>query len=361
VKLACFLFSTCTVAQLIALPETFPGEQWERPDPVILGVNGDNLKRFAKRVGGDGCIVKDGYLIHEWGNISLNRDWASASKPVLSTMLLLTVAQKKVPSVNHRLAELGWALEPKDQEMTLLQLANMTSGYHLIEKPGAAYAYNDFGIQLLAESLEKIYSQPLNTAALAALAPLKFQDGVVFGSRNDAGAMLSPRDMARLGWFWLQRGRWENLQLIPQEHFTENVKVQVPASMALSEGESKNYLGLESYGGTSNQTAWGPGVYGFCFWFNGKLPSGERMWPSAPEDTFQANGSWNRHTVTVIPSLKMVIVVSKAENPGSFHPGKHDGPVDRYLKLLVEAVPAPKAKAPKAKSKRTPPQTNQGP
>jgi CubicO group peptidase (beta-lactamase class C family) len=325
---------------LRALPETFPQELWERPDPVILGINGDSLKRFSERVGGDGCIVKDGYLIHEWGHINRNRDWASASKPVLSTMLLLAVAQKKLAKVETSVKELGWALQ-QDEDMTLLQLTNMTSGYHLIEQPGVAYAYNDYGIQLLAQSLEKIYAQPLKDAALAALAPLQFQDGEVFGARNDVGAMLSPRDMARLGWFWLHQGRWGKQQLIPQELFAQNVRVHVPASMALSAGEAKDYLGIGSYGGSTNQTPWGPGVYGFCFWFNGRLPTGERMWPSAPEDTFQANGVWNRDTVTMIPSLNLVIVVSRADSPGHFNPGKHDGPVDRNLKLLLDALPPP--------------------
>ncbi len=345
--------------QLRALPETFPQELWERPDPAILGINRDSLKRFSERVGGDGCIVKDGYLIHEWGHISRKRDWASASKPVLSTMLLLAVAQQKLAKVETSVKELGWALQPKDQDMTLLQLTNMTSGYHLLEKPGAVYAYNDYGIQLLAKSLERIYAQPLNEAALAALAPLQFQDGEVFGARNHVGATISPRDMARLGWFWLHQGRWGNQQLIPQELFTRNVRVQVPATMARSAGDAEDYLGIGTYGGSTNQTPWGPGVYGFCFWFNGKLPSGERMWPSAPEDTFQANGMWNRHTVTMIPSRNMVIVVSQADSPGKFIPGNLDGAVNRNLKLLLDALPpatpppTSKAKS-KSNSKSTP-------
>ena len=338
------LLAALTGTQAFALPETFPQELWERPDPVILGMNGDNLKRFAERVGGDGCIVKDGYLIHEWGNFNSPRDWASASKPVLSTMLLLAVAQKKVPSVHHPVAELGWELEHKDKGMTLLQLANMTSGYHLLEKPGEAYGYNDFGIQLLAKSLDKIYPQSLNDAALEAMAPLKFQDGIVFGSRNEMGAMLSPRDMARLGWLWANQGRWGQQHVIPKDLWNENVKIHVPVTIPRSAGETSDYLKIGSYGGSTNQSPWGPGVYGFCFWFNGLLPNGERMWPSAPLDTYQANGMWNRDTVTVIPSLKMVIVVSRATKPGRFDPGKHDGPVDRNIKLLMDALPAVKPK-----------------
>ncbi len=74
-----------------------------------------------------------------------------------------------------------------------------------------------------------------------------------------------------------------------------------------------------------------------CFWFNSKLPSGRRVWPDAPADTFQANGNWNMHAVTIIPSLKMVIVVSGASQE-QFVPGKWEAAGNQRLKLVRSAV-----------------------
>ena len=65
------------------------------------------------------------------------------------------------------------------------------------------------------------------------------------------------------------------------------------------------------------------------WWFN----TGKRIWPSLPEDSFQANGHWNKETVTVIPSMAMV--VAGVGNFGPFRPGP--GPADACMNLLVQA------------------------
>jgi hypothetical protein len=96
-------------------------------------------------------------------------------------------------------------------------------------------------------------------------------------------------------------------------------------------------LKVGSYGGGTDQTQHGPGVYGFNFWFNEKsVATGQRVWPALPVDTYQANGMWNRDTVTVIPSLQMVIAVRGA-NLGPFEPGKPDGVANQNLRLLISA------------------------
>ena len=46
---------------------------------------------------------------------------------------------------------------------------------------------------------------------------------------------------------------------------------------------------------------------------------------------------WNRDTVTVIPSLRMVVAVRGAKL-GAFEPGKEDGAANQNLKLLVESA-----------------------
>jgi hypothetical protein len=46
---------------------------------------------------------------------------------------------------------------------------------------------------------------------------------------------------------------------------------------------------------------------------------------------------WNRDTVTVIPSLSMVVAVRGAEL-GAFEPAKEDGVANQNLRLLVEAT-----------------------
>ena len=225
--------------------------------------------------------------------------------------------------------------------MTFRHLANMTSGYATGDAPGAAWAYNDFAIQLYARSLEKVFAQPLAEAFAARFGALQFEDGAFFGHRNNLGVVASPRDFARLGWLWLNRGRWRGEEIVSEKLFAAEVRPQVPADLprAITAGaKPDDYLGIGSYGGGTNQTPHGPGGYGLNFWFNARTPGGQRVWPAAHADTYQANGLWNRDAVTVFPGLRMVVAVRGAKTPGKFEPGRVDGEFNQNLKLIVDAA-----------------------
>jgi CubicO group peptidase (beta-lactamase class C family) len=332
--------ASCVLAgpRVAAGEPVYPGRSWEIRGPREVGLNGARLDQFAARVGGAGCIVKDGYLVKSWGEATLKRDWASAAKPVLSTLLLFAVAEGRLPSVDARVADLGWDLQPKDRTMTFRHLANMVSGYGRAEPPGAAWAYNDCAISLYARSLEKVFGASLDAALRERLAPLQFEDGSIFSSRDGRGVATTPRDFARIGWFWLNRGNWKGQALLPRELFDACVKPGVPADLPRTQTPGEEYLGVGSYGGGTDQTPYGPGVYGFNWWFNEPVrPGGERGWPAAPADTFQANGMWNRDVVTVIPSLRMMIAFCGG-SLGKFEPGAVASEANENMKLLVEAT-----------------------
>jgi CubicO group peptidase (beta-lactamase class C family) len=323
----------------------FPGASWDLCEPAQVGLDAALLERFATNVGGDGCIIKDGRLVKAWGEQTTHKWWASASKPVLSTLLLLAVQEGKLASVDTPVRSVGWDLSAKDSTMTFRHLANMVSGYACGEPPGAAWGYNDFAIQLYARSLEKTFKQSLDEALKQRLAPLKFEDGSFFGHGNGLSVDATPRDFARLGWLWLNRGRWNGGELLSEKLFDACIKPGVPANLPRTiTKKGEDYLGIGTYGGGTDQTPYGPGVYGFNFWFNGFTPSGERVWPAAPPDTYQANGLWNRDTVTIFPSLRMVVAVRDAK-PGKFEPGRADGKYNQNLKLLIEAHPDNRAES----------------
>jgi PelA/Pel-15E family pectate lyase len=317
--------------------QVFPGEHWESKQPAEVGLNGELLNRFAVNVGGDGCIIRDGYLVTSWGDMTRHKDWASAAKPVLSTLLLLAVQEKRIASVDARVQDLGWALTAKDASMTFRHLANMVSGYGLSEKPGEAWGYNDFAIQLYAQSLEKVFGDSLERVLHDRMEAVQFEDGEFFGSRDGTGVTASSRDFARLGWLWLNRGKWKNTQVLDQKLFDACFRVGVPVGTPRAVSQTDDYLKIDSYGGGTNQTASGPGVYGFNLWFNTVLESGERVWPALPADAYQANGLWNRDTLTVIPSWRMVIA-SRGAQPGKFEPGAVRSQYNQNLQLITQAV-----------------------
>ena len=315
----------------------FPGRAWQVRPAAELGLNAALLETFATNVGGDGCIIKNGYLVKSWGEQTTHKWWASASNPVLSTLLLLAVQEQKLASVDALVKSAGWELSSKDAGMTFRHLANMVSGYCCVEAPGAAWGYNDFAIQLYARSLEKVFGQTLDEALKQRLGDLQFEDGNFFGHGNGLSVDASPRDFARLGWLWLNRGRWKGKELLSEKLFVECIKPGVAADLPRTLGKTEDYLHIGSYGGGTDQTPHGPGVYGFNFWFNERTKTGERVWPAAPPDTYQANGLWNRDTVTLFPKFGMVVAVRGAK-PGKFEPGRVEGKYNQNLQLLVNSV-----------------------
>ena len=343
-----FLSLVCAVA--CSAQTVYPDKQWERRDPAELGMDPDKLELFAQRVGGSGCVIKDGYLVYAWGDQDEQVDWFSAAKPVLSTLLMFAVNEGKLASVDAPVGDY-WPLSQKDQGMTFRHLADMTSGYMRAEKPGQAWAYNDYGISLYVQTLRKVFGQTLEEAIRQRMGALQFQSERVFSedsNRHGGRLVCTPQDFARIGWFWLNKGKWKDQQLLPAQMFDTYCRVDVPADMPRTRGdETENYLGIKTYGGGHNQTKFGPGIYGFNWWFNAYSPIGKAtLWPTAPADTFQANGRWGTDVMTIFPSLKMV-VVGEGEW-GRFEPGEPIAQLNQNLRLLVEAANGPTAKTDEA-------------
>src|SRR3990172_11138829 len=126
----------------------FPGASWVHKDPTELGLKKESLEKLAGDLGGRGCVIKEGYVVHEWGDQAEVGDWFSSAKPVLSTLLFFALEEGKVKSVDQPITDFGWELIPKNRTMTFRHLGAMTSGYARPEKPGEAFSYNDYAINL---------------------------------------------------------------------------------------------------------------------------------------------------------------------------------------------------------------------
>lgn len=165
---------------------TFPRGTWTWKRPDELGMLASNLVALRQATGpGSGFVARHGYAVYRWGqDISIKVDWASASKPVVSTLLMFALQEGLIGSVDDLIADWGWRLKWKDRNMTFRHLACMTSGYALPERPGAVWGYNDYGIRLYKKTVfDRVFGQPTNDVALdpVRLGTLRFQDGDLFG------------------------------------------------------------------------------------------------------------------------------------------------------------------------------------
>ena len=320
---------------------------WHQRDPVELGISTDQLEEFRSAIGpsSSGCVVMDGTIVFTWGQVYRNGDWGSATKPVISTLLMFALQEGLIDSIDEPLRAFMPGLSESDQAMTFRHLANMTSGYSLPDAPGKAWAYNDYGMMLYFKALfEGVFGTSLVDAGAAQdllLAPhrwgaLGFEDGNLFKIRKGAPRLnMSPRDFARVGVFWLGKGAWEGKQILDRSVFENHLKVGVPENLPRTVGgQPDDYLEIGSLGGGNNHYAIGPGSYGLSFWFN----DSRHLWPDVPQDAFQANGHRNKEALTVIPSLGLVVAWRGGEEvfdkSDAFNRSMNDA-----LRLLLEAMP----------------------
>ena len=320
--------------------QEFPGTTWERRAPADLGLDAARLDEVARLLGGRGCVIKDGYVATAWGDQAERSDWFSSAKPVLSTLLFFAVEEGLVKSVDQPIADFGWDLRPKHRGMTFRHLGSMTSGYARPEPPGAAWAYNDFAIQLYQKTLfDKVFRDDPKAAAEHPnrLGALGLQDGLEW-RRSNRRLSASVRDFARIAWFWLNRGRWGDRQVLPRRHFDEPMRPQTPKDLPRTrQADTDDYLGIGSYGGDSDQTEEGPGIYGFNWWFNdtGRPHPDTPTWPDAPPDTVMSVGA-RGNCAAIMPSLNLALVCAQ----GDWHlkAGDRSSKMNRALAMVARAA-----------------------
>ncbi|WP_165073986.1 serine hydrolase domain-containing protein [Paludisphaera rhizosphaerae] len=299
-------------------PYVFPKAAWEHREPEALGLSRERLDALARSLGGRGCVVKNGYVVKTWGDQSLKGDVYSSAKPMLGTLLLFALKEGKIRGLDQPLSDFGWDLKPKDRDMTLRHLTNMTSGYARPERPGEAWSYNDFAIQLYQKTLfDRIFrDEPRKVAAdRSRLGAIGLEDGLEFRATNRR-IKASVRDFARIAWFWLNRGAWDGEQLLPRDAVDDVMRPQVPRNLPLTrKAETDDYLSIGTYGGGSDHFSQaGPGIYGFNWWFNahGRATEDRLIWPDAPADLFLSLGH-RGNSSAVLPSLGAVVVAEEAD------------------------------------------------
>jgi CubicO group peptidase (beta-lactamase class C family) len=302
----------------------YPAGDWEKRTPEQVGLSAEKLKALADLAGGRGCVVRHGYLVYTWGDPAKSGEIASAVKPVVSTLLLLAVQDRKLAGVDANVAEFEPGLlrlnRGKDAGITWRHLASQTSGYGLGEPPGEAYAYNDSALALYYDTLTRqVYKQDGTRVLKERLGDvLGFQDEYTFeafGPGDRPGRLaVSVRDLARFGLLYLRGGRWNDKQVLKPELVRLALSSPVPADLPRTGGKDAEMLPKQrTLGGGKNQTAAGPGAYSFNWWVNRTDKDGNRLFADLPPDAFVASGHGGVRALWVIPSLDLVVAWNDAK------------------------------------------------
>jgi CubicO group peptidase (beta-lactamase class C family) len=225
-------------------------------------------------------------------------------------------------------------------------MANQISCYGLAEAPGTAFAYNDWQMALLFDTLlTKVYGathetvdEVLHTRLTDLIGCQDNPTFLAFGTGDRPGRLaISPRDFARFGLLYLRGGRWKDQQLLRPELVRMAVISSVPNSIPRAGNKAAEMIpGQRSIGSRripDNQTDH-MGSYSWLWWINGVDREGRRHWPGAPPDAYGCFGHGGVRVMVVLPSLDLIVSWNDARVEDRDQEGE-------ALKRLIAAVTDP--------------------
>ncbi|RTY86613.1 serine hydrolase [Flavobacterium sp. GT3R68] len=250
----------------------------------------------------DGKIVMENYF--NGHSASTNWYWASAGKTLTSATVGIA-QQEGFLDINDKVSDYlgtGWTNEipAKESLITNKHLLTMTSGLNdaigddvspsnlqYTADAGTRWAYHNVFVKLqdvVAAATNQTYDSYFNTKLRDKIG----MNGFWFTSGSNIVYTSSTRSMARFGLLALNKGKWENEQIIEEDYITRATTTSQDINQA----------------------------YGYLWWLNGKstfhLPQTQYQFsgsiiPSAPNDMYMALGK-NDQKIYVIPSKKMVVI-----------------------------------------------------
>lgn len=177
-------------------------------------------------------------------------------------------------------------------------MASFVAHHVMRDEPGATFMYSSGDTTLLAGLVERRMTPrfgsdyPWTTLFdRLGVSTATFERDVAGTPVGSSFVFATPRDWARLGYFWLNDGCWQGARVLPEGWMRDSSSVNAPIrlrSVAREDGD----------------------VQGRCFWLNRLVPEAGQTtlpWPDVPDDAYAARGHWGQ-SVTMIPSLDLVVV-----------------------------------------------------
>ncbi|MCH7729417.1 MAG: serine hydrolase, partial [Planctomycetes bacterium] len=329
-----------------AADDVWPMQEWTKAKPADVGMDEAQLRRardYALTSGGSGFITRRGKLVMQWGDPSRRYDLKSTTKSIGVTALGLATADKKI-RLEDRVVDLHptFAIPPNSnkktgwiEKITIQHLATQTAGFEkrggyakLIFEPGTKWSYSDGGPNWLAECVTLAYRRDVDELMFERVfTPLgidrkdltwrrnSYRDAKIDGvMRREFGSGIHANvdAMARIGYLYLRKGKWNGKQIIPSE-FVRAASRPVKPVVGLPEVDPKRY------GNASDH-------YGLLWWNNA-----DGTLKNVPRDAYWSWGLYES-LIVVIPSLD--IVVARA---GKSWQRKWDGHYD-VLKPFFEPI-----------------------
>ncbi len=272
----------------------------------------------------NGMIIKDGYIIAEWGDTRRADMTFSVTKSYLSTVAALALDRGFIRDVHDQVGSYvqdGKFDSAHNSKITWHHLLQQTSDWEgtlfgtpdwadrpvprdkpelwqrrELHEPGTHMKYNDVRVNLLAYSLLQVWRRPLPQVLkelimdpIGASNTWRWHgyknswvnvDGIQIqsvsgGGHFGGGLFISTRDQARFGLLFLREGKWSGKQLV-----------------------SEKWIDMMKTPSSANP------IYGYMWWLN----TDKKPIPSAPESVYYALG-FGGNCIAVDNEHDLVVVI----------------------------------------------------
>ena len=376
-KIFFILFVSMYVLAVHAQQPYFPDTEWQVKKPeelkmnkklldsaITLALNSENkverdlrvanMKSYARepgykmigpmkqRGGPAGIVIKNGYIVAQWGDVNRVDMTFSVTKSYLSTVAGLAVDNGLIKNVTDKVSQYVWdeTFEgDHNSKVTWGHLLTQSSdwsgslfGLHdwadrppkdgsiddwknrNLFEPGTNYEYNDVRVNLLAYSLLQVWRKPLPVVLkeklmdpIGASSTWRWfgyensfvnMDGLMMqsvsgGGHHGGGIFINTLDQARFGLLFLRNGKWKNQQLL-----------------------SEKWINAAQQPSVANKN------YGYLWWLNY-----DQAWKGISPKVYHAAGYGGNYIV--IDKEHDLVVVARWMD---------DGKIEDVLRLIIQSV-----------------------
>ena len=258
----------------------YPDDKWRMSTPEKQGVDSRQILAMFQNIQSSRLdfhsilVVRHGYLITEayWAPYHRNtiHNLKSASKSIMSALVGIAFGKHVLNNVHQKVSEFfpEYVTQPLQRDISLYDLLTMKAGFNWMEdsgpspydlenwnripmrdKPGERFEYNTTLVHMMSAILTKASGESTKHFADSTLfTPLGIKsyrwkrgdDGYYWGGSD---IFLTPRDMAKFGYLFLNKGKWNQQQIVSEEWVRESTsrKVKIPTDVHYAAGLDYGY------------------------------------------------------------------------------------------------------------------------
>lgn len=258
------LLALC-LSSFMSIANTWPSESWRSSTPEEVGMDSGLLLDMFKAIKADDInihsvlIVRNGYLVCEGYNAPFHRDTCqnvySVTKSVISALTGIAMKERHLSNVEQRVLPFfpGMKIQGLNawkKEMALKHLLTMTTG-HTVDsmnllansidwiktfldlpvetQPGKKFVYDSGAPHTISAILQKktgrdtfAYAREKLFKPLGMISNVEWSKDVTGIYNGGWGLSMTPYDMAKFGYLYLNNGVWNGKRIVPENWVRES-------------------------------------------------------------------------------------------------------------------------------------------